>query len=309
MRENSDNVNFIKDTAKKLGFDACGIASPIILEKDVEYLKKWLSENKHGNIKYLEKNIEQKTDIRKLSGNAKSVIALVKNYYPEKKQDENSTYKISKYAYGNDYHVVMKDNANKLIQTLQKKFKDAEFKNFVDSNTILEKAWAARCGLGWVGKHTLLINKEMGSFVFIGIILTNLVLDYDEMNENHCGNCNACIDACPTHAIEKQYQLNASKCIAYHTIENSSPNIEDGEINTKDWIYGCDACQDACPWNKDIPFTQEPEFTPNQELLKMTKKDWENLDEKKFNKLFANSAVKRIGFEKLKKNIKTVPKT
>ena len=306
MRENSDNVNFIKNTAKKLGFDTCGIASPIILEKDVEYLKKWLSENKHGNIKYLENNIEQKTDIRKLSGNAKSVIALVKNYYPEKKQDENSTYKISKYAYGNDYHVVMKDNANKLIQTLQKKFKDAEFKNFVDSNTILEKAWAARCGLGWVGKHTLLINKEMGSFVFIGIILTNLVLDYDEMNENHCGNCNACIDACPTHAIEKQYQLNASKCIAYHTIENSSPNIEDGEINTKDWIYGCDACQDACPWNKDIPFTQEPEFTPNQELLKMTKKDWENLDEKKFNKLFANSAVKRIGFEKLKKNIENV---
>jgi len=306
MRENSDNVNFIKNTAKKLGFDTCGIASPIILEKDVEYLKKWLSENKHGNIKYLENNIEQKTDIRKLSGNAKSVIALVKNYYPEKKQDENSTYKISKYAYGNDYHVVMKANANKLIQALQKKFKDAEFKNFVDSNTILEKAWAARCGLGWVGKNTLLINKEMGSFVFIGIILTSLVLDYDEMNENHCGNCNACIEACPTHAIEKQYQLNASKCIAYLTIENSSPNIEEEKSNTKGWIYGCDACQDACPWNKDIPFTQEPEFTPNPELLKMSKKDWENLDEKKFNKLFANSAVKRIGFEKLKKNIENV---
>jgi len=308
MRENSDNVKFIKDTAKKLGFDACGIASPIILEKDIDYLKKWLSENKHGNIKYLEKNIEQKTDIRKLSGNAKSIIALVKNYYPEKKQEENTSYKIAKYAYGNDYHVVMKTNADKLIQTLQKKFKTAEFRKFVDSNTILEKAWAARCGLGWIGKNTLLINQNMGSFMFICIILTDLVLDYDEMHEDHCGNCNACTAACPTGAIEKQYQLNASKCIAYHTIENSSTNNQEEQINTKGWIYGCDACQDACPWNKEISFTKELEFTPNSDLLKMNNSDWENMDEKKFNKLFSNSAIKRIGFEKLKNNIKAVSK-
>ncbi len=306
MRENTDTVKFIKEIAKKIGFDSCGIASPVILEKDIEYLLNWLSENKHGNIKYLEKNIEQKSDLRKLSGNAKSVIALVQNYYPEKKQDENAFYKIAKYAYGKDYHAVLKTNAVKLIQALQKKFKSAEFKIFVDSNTILEKAWAARCGLGWIGKNTLLINQGTGSFMFICIILTDLVLDYDEMHENHCGNCNACIVACPMGAIEKPYQLNASKCIAYHTIENSSENDQEEQISTRGWIYGCDICQDVCPWNKEIPFTKEQEFKPNPDLLMMNKKDWEKLNEKKFNDLFKNSAIKRIGFEKLKKNIESV---
>lgn len=304
MRENTDAVKFIKNTAKKIGFESCGIASPVILEKDIEYLLKWLSENKHGNIKFLEKNIEQKSDLRKLSGNAKSVIALVQNYCPEKKQDENATYKIAKYAYGKDYHAVLKANANKLIKELQKKFSKAEFKIFVDSNTILEKAWAARCGLGWIGKNTLLINRKTGSFMFICIILTDLVLDYDEMHEDHCGNCNACIIACPAGAIEKPYQLNASRCIAYHTIEKSSGDEPEEPILTKGWIYGCDICQDVCPWNKEIPFTKESEFKPNPDLLMMNKKDWEKMNEKKFNDLFNNSAVKRIGFEKLKRNIK-----
>jgi epoxyqueuosine reductase len=302
MRANSDNVKFIKDTAKTIGFDGCGIASPMILEKDIEYLKKWLEENKHGNIKYLEKNIDKKTDPRKLSGNAKSVIALVQSYYPEKKQDENSTFKIARYAYGNDYHVVMKAKAEKFIQTLQKKFKDAEFKIFVDSNTILEKAWAARCGLGWIGKNTLLINQKMGSFMFIGIVLTDIVLDYDEMHQDHCGNCNICMTSCPTHAIEKPYQLNASRCIAYMTIEDSVSEYE-SQNNTYGWIYGCDICQDICPWNKNIPFTKEKEFIPNPELLSMNKNDWKKLNEKTYNKIFNNSAIKRIGFEKLKKNI------
>lgn len=304
MRKNSDSIKFIKDTAKKIGFDACGIASPVILEKDIEYLMKWLAENKHGNIKYLEKNIEKKSDIHKLSGNAKSVIALVQNYFPQDKQVETAKYKIAKYAYGKDYHAVLKNNAVKLIEELKKKFKNAEFKIFVDSNTILEKAWAARCGLGWIGKNTLLINQQTGSFMFICIILTDLMLDYDEMHENHCGNCNACINACPVGAIEKPYQLNASKCIAYHTIENSAAGLPDEDINTKGWIYGCDICQDVCPWNKDIPFTKEIEFTPNAELLKLQKADWEKLNEATFNHLFSQSAVKRIGFEKLKRNIK-----
>ncbi len=305
MRENTDTVKFIKDTAKKIGFDGCGIASPVVLERDVDYLIKWLSENKHGNIKYLEKNIEQKADIRKLSGNAKSVIALVQNYYPSKKQDENAVYKIAKYAYGNDYHAVMKTKAAEFILALQKKIKNAEFKIFVDSNTILEKAWAARCGLGWIGKNTLLLNKDIGSFMFICIILTDLVLDYDEMHEDNCGNCNACINACPVGAIEKPHQLNASKCIAYHTIESSSANVQDEPISTKGWIYGCDICQDACPWNNEIPFTKESAFKPNPDLLKMSKNDWEKLNEKTFEKLFKDSAIKRIGFEKMKKNIET----
>ena len=301
MRENSKNVQYIKDVAKKAGFDACGIASPTILEKDSQYLKQWLSENKQGNIKYLEKNIEQKTDIRKLLENTKSVIALIQNYYPEKKQNENTYYKIAKYAWGNDYHTVMKEKANTFIETLQTKYKKAKFKIFVDSNTILEKAWAARCGIGWIGKNTLLINKENGSFLFICIVLTDLELNYNEILEDNCGNCNECIDACPAKAVETPFHLNASKCIAYHTIEN---HISEENSNTNKWIYGCDICQDVCPWNQHIPFTKEEAFSPNPDILNMTSKQWETLDEKTFNKLFSKSAVKRIGFEKMKNNIK-----
>ena len=301
MRENSKNVQYIKDAAKKAGFDACGIASPTILEKDSQYLKQWLSENKQGNIKYLEKNIEQKTDIRKVLENTKSVIALIQNYYPEKNQNENAYYKIAKYAWGNDYHVVLKEKANTFIETLQSKYSKAKFKIFVDSNAILEKAWAARCGIGWIGKNTLLINKENGSFLFICIVLTDLELNYDEMLEDNCGNCNACIDACPTKAIEAPFHLNASKCIAYHTIENDT---SEEKINTKKWIYGCDICQDVCPWNQQIPFTKEKAFSPNPDILNITSKQWETLDEKTINKIFNKSAVKRIGFEKMKNNIK-----
>lgn len=304
MRKNSENVQFIKDLATKHGFDGCGIASPVVLNKDIEYLTRWIEEQKHGNIKYLEKNIAQKADIRKLSGNAQSVITLVQSYYPEKKQDENSTYKIAKYAYGKDYHEVMKTKAAELIQTLKKEYKSAEFRIFVDSNTILEKAWAARCGLGWIGKNTLLLNKKLGSYMFICVILTDLVLDYDEIYEDHCGNCNACINACPAKAIEKPYELNASKCIAYLTIENPKNDNLPEKGYTKGWIYGCDICQDACPWNKDIPFTREDLFKPNPDLLGKTRKDWEALNEKSFDKLFKESAVKRIGFDKLKRNIK-----
>jgi len=306
MRENSEIVQFIKDKAKALGFDGCGIASSVVLGKDIDYLQKWLAEQKHGNIKYLEKNIEQKADPKKLLGNAKSVIALIQSYNPSKKQDESAFYKIAKYAYGNDYHAVMKNKAVELIQKLQTKVKTAEFRIFVDSNTILEKAWAARCGLGWIGKNSLLINKKKGSFVFICIILTDLVLEYDEMHEDHCGNCNACLVACPVGAIEKPFQLNASKCIAYHTIEDASTEDIENKGYTKGWIYGCDICQDICPWNKDIPFTKEKDFKPNPDLVNMKKKEWEELNEKTFEKLFKDSAVHRIGFEKLKKNIKNV---
>ena len=303
MRESSDIVKFIKEKAKETGFDGCGIASPSILQKDIDYLTKWLSDRKHGNIRYLEKNIEQKADPRKILGKAKSIIALVKNYFPSEKQNDSAHFKIAKYAYGNDYHKVLKSKATVLVQTMQDKFKKAEFKIFVDSNTILEKAWAARCGLGWIGKNTLLINKKLGSFMFICIILTDIELEYDELLENHCGNCNACIEACPAGAIEKPFQLNASKCISCLTIEDYPSEQENVQESSRGWIYGCDICQDVCPWNKDIPVTKEPAFKPNHGILRMTRNDWEKLDEKTFEKLFKNSAVKRIGFEKMKKNI------
>jgi epoxyqueuosine reductase len=304
MKEKSDITQYIKNTAVKLGFDSCGIASPKVLEKDIAYYTKWISDRKHGNIAYLEKNITKRADPRKLFGNAKSVIALVQSYYPPKKQNDNAYYKIAKYAYGNDYHVVMKAKANELVGVLQEKIKTAEFHAFVDSNTILEKAWAARCRLGWIGKNTLLINKELGSFVFICIILTDLELDYDELHTDHCGSCNACVNACPAGAIEKPYQLNASKCFAYLTIENAERETSGETINTKGWIYGCDICQDICPWNNKIPYTKETGFMPNPALLKMTRKDFESLDETIFDKLFKDSAIKRIGLKKLMANIK-----
>jgi len=303
MRKSSGTVQFIKEKAIKSGFDGCGIASIVVLQKDIDYLTKWLIDQKHGDIKYLEKNIDQKADIRKILGNAKSVIALTLNYYPSERQIESAYYKVAKYAYGNDYHKVLKEKASLLVKSMQTKFKNAEFRIFVDSNSILEKAWAARCGLGWIGKNTLLINKKLGSFMFICIILTDLELEYDEMLEDHCGNCNACIEACPVGAIEKPHQLNASRCIAYHTIENMSSETQEMQVKTDKWIYGCDICQDVCPWNKDIPLTKEPAFKPNPRLLKMTKNDWEKLDEKTFENIFKDSAVKRIGFEKMKKNI------
>lgn len=302
MRKNSNAVQFIKDKAKELGFDGCGIASPVILEKDILYLKNWISGQKHGNIKYLEKNIDKKADPRKILGNAKSIITLIKSYNPSKKQSASSYYKIAKYAYGNDYHVVMKSKAARLIDEMMKKNKTAEFRIFVDSNSILEKAWAARCGLGWIGKNTLLINEKLGSFVFICVILTNLVLDYDELHNDNCGNCSACIDACPVNAIEMPYRLNASKCIACRTIESITDNPETGD-STKGWIYGCDICQDVCPWNINIPATNEPAFKPNPALLNMTKEGWKKINKKSFEILFKKSAVKRIGFEKLKNNI------
>ncbi len=303
MKERINTGQFIKDTAKKLGFDGCGIASPKVLEKDIAYYNKWISDRKHGNIAYLEKNISQKADPTKILKNTKSVIALVQSYNPDVKQNTEAHYKIAKYALGNDYHVVMKNKANLLIATLQKKIKNAEFKVFVDSNSILEKAWAARCGLGWIGKNTLLINKELGSYVFICIILTDLDLNYDELHEDHCGNCNACMVTCPANAIESPHQLNASKCLAYLTIEDKSTEVAEGKGKTKGWIYGCDICQDICPWNNVIPATTETGFVPNPALLKLTKKDFLNLDEKTFEKLFKNSAIKRIGFAKLKSNI------
>jgi len=303
MKERINTGQFIKDTAKKLGFDGCGIASPKVLEKDIAYYNKWIADRKHGDIAYLEKNISQKADPLKILKSTKSIIALVQSYNPKVKQHPDAHYKIAKYAYGNDYHVVMKNKANLLIAALQKKNKNAEFKVFVDSNSILEKAWAARCGLGWIGKNTLLINKELGSYVFICIILTDLDLNYDELHEDHCGNCSACVTACPAGAIENAHQLNASKCIAYLTIENKSTEIAENNGKTKGWIYGCDICQDICPWNMEIPATKEAAFIPNPSLLKLSKKDFQNLDEKTFEKLFKNSAVKRIGFEKLKSNI------
>lgn len=292
---------YIKEKALEIGFSACGIAKADFLKEEHEHLINWLNEKKQGTISYLEKNTEQKTDPRKILPEVKSVIGVIANYYPEEKQNPDSFYKITKYAYPRDYHVVLKEKISKLIDEIKIIEPDALFQFFVDGNHLLEKTWAIECGLGWRGKNSLLVNKNFGSFVLIGIILTSIELETDVKQKDFCGTCTKCIDTCPVTAIEKPFELSASKCIANFTIEQRK---DASTKNTFGWIYGCDICQDVCPWNKNIPFAQLNEFKPNPELLKMTKSDWENLNEENFNFLFNDSAIKRIGFEKIKRNIK-----
>ena len=308
----------IKAKAKESGFDFCGIAKAEPLTSQKEYNEDFVRKKLHLPFSYLETNLEKRLDPLKIMPDASSVITVLLNYYPDKIIPEEDNFIISKYAYGNDYYTVVKKKMDELIKFIISKnhpspegegpgVRLAKALGFVDSGSVLEKVWAQRCGLGWQGKNTLLINKHAGSFFFIGIILTNLELEPDHPETDHCGSCNKCLEACPTGALEQPYQLTISKCIAYHTIENTLSETQEIHGKTDRWIYGCDICQDVCPWNKDIPPTKESAFKPNPRLLKMIKNDWEKLDEKTFEKIFKDSAVKRIGFEKMKKNIENAP--
>jgi epoxyqueuosine reductase len=303
MIANHITAEFVKQKALAAGFSACGIAKTKFLEEDHKHYIQWLEEKKNGSISYLEKNVEQKTDPRKISSGFKSVIGCVISYYPLASQNSEAFYNVTKYAYARDYHLVLKEKLTALIDELKAAAPDATFEYFADSNRLLEKAWAIECGLGWRGKNSLLLNKEFGSFVFIGLILTSLELDADEKRKNLCGNCTKCVEACPVNALEKPFELYASRCITNITIEQKK-DISADNRNTHGWIYGCDLCQDACPWNQKLIPASQKIFSPNQEMLKLKKEDWENLDEEKFNILFKESALKRIGFEKLKSNIK-----
>ena len=304
MLQSIELTNQIKKIAANHGFDACGIAKPDVLEKEYNHLKQWIKEKKHGNMLYLEKNVDLKADPRIFFTKTKSLIALTQSYFPSQFQNDESFYKIAKYAYGNNYHWVLKEKINNFIKSILELKPDAWLKSFTDSNQLFEKAWAARCGLGWIGKNTVLINKKFGSFMFISIILTDIELEYDVTVENNCLNCEECIKACPVNALEMPYNLNASKCISYLTIENKNSETRKIKGETKGWIYGCDICQDVCPMNKSIPFAKEPLFKSNSKLLQMSKNEWEMLDEEKFLKLFNRSAIKRIGLKKIKENIK-----
>lgn len=297
--------DFVKSRALAAGFGECGIAKATFLEKEYKHYINWLKEKKQGSISYLEKNIEQKTDPRKIFPEIKSVIGGIINYYPSESQNTEALYKITKYAYGRDYHLVLKEKLTALINELKKAAPDATFQYFADSNRLLEKTWAIECGLGWRGKNSLLLNKKFGSYVFIGLIITSLELETDEKQKNHCGHCTKCIDACPVKAIEKPYELTAAKCITNFTIEQKN---DTSDHNTHGWVYGCDICQDACPWNQKLRPATDSDFIPNKEILEMRKEDWEKMDEEKFNHIFSQSAAKRIGFEKMKKNIQNVSK-
>lgn len=294
---------WIKDQAERLGFLSCGISKADFLEEEAPRLEKWLSENNNGQMQYMENHFDKRLDPRKLVEGSKSVISLLLNYYPEKVQQHDDAPKISKYAYGVDYHFVIKDKLKELLALMQEEIGEVGGRAFVDSAPVLDKAWAAKSGLGWRGKHSNLLSKQVGSFFFIAELIVDLELEYDQPVTDHCGSCTACIDACPTQAITEPYVVDGSKCISYFTIElkEQIPTEFSGKFD--DWIFGCDICQDVCPWNRFSKAHNEPLFNPHPKLLEMTKKDWEEITEDVFKEIFKKSAVKRTKFSGLTRNI------
>ena len=296
------NTQLIKQECKRLGFDYCGISKAGFLEEEAPRLETWLNKGMQGKRGYMERHFDKRLDPRLLVDNAKSVISLLLNYYPEKKQTI-ADYKISKYAYGEDYHEVIKEKLEELLRFIKQKIGDVNGRAFVDSAPVLDKAWAKKSGLGWIGKNANLINKQSGSFYFIAELIIDLDLEYDNAIKDYCGTCTKCIDACPTGAIVEPYVVDGSKCISYFTIELKENIPDDVKGKMDNWVFGCDVCQDVCPWNSfSIPH-QEKKFEPIPHLLDMTKRDWEELNENTFSRVFKNSAVKRTKFSGLKRNI------
>jgi epoxyqueuosine reductase len=304
MIQNKDKyTQLIKTEAKRLGFLSCGISKAEFLEDEAPRLENWLNKNMNGQMSYMENHFDKRLDPTKLVDDSKSVISLLLNYYPSEFQNTES-YQISKYAYGEDYHFVIKDKLKALLSYIQENIGEVSGRAFVDSAPVLDKAWAAKSGLGWVGKNSNLITQKVGSFYFIAELIVDLDLEYDPPVSDHCGTCTACIDSCPTDAIVSPYVVDGSKCISYFTIElkENIPTEVKGKFN--DWIFGCDICQDVCPWNKFSKPHQEPLFSPNRELISFAKKDWEEITQETFKKVFKNSAVNRTKLDGFVRNIK-----
>lgn len=299
----SKYTSLIKAEALRLGFMSCGISRAGFLEEEAPRLEAWLNNNMHGEMKYMENHFDKRLDPTKLVEGSKSVISLLLNYYPKETQTGDS-YKISKYAYGTDYHFVIKDKLKDLLQFMQTEIGEVNGRAFVDSAPVLDKAWAAKSGLGWIGKNSNLLTQKVGSFYFIAELIVDLELDYDTPVTDHCGTCTACIDACPTQAIVEPYKVDGSKCISYFTIElkEELPSSVKGQFD--DWMFGCDVCQDVCPWNRFSKPHREPLFDPHPDLLKMDRKDWKEITTETFNEIFRKSAVKRTKYSGLKRNLK-----
>ncbi|MBS1669261.1 MAG: tRNA epoxyqueuosine(34) reductase QueG [Bacteroidetes bacterium] len=303
----TESTLFVKKMATQLGFDYCGIARAMPLDEDARKLENWLNKGMHGTMKYMENHFELRVDPTKLLPGAKSVISLLMNYYPSEKQ-KDGTPKISKYAYGQDYHEVIRAKLNELLNLIRSKLGDLQGRGFVDSAPVLERAWAVKSGLGWVGKNGNLINKNNGSFLFIANLIIDLELEYDDpFAKDYCGTCTKCIDACPTDAILENKVVDGSKCISYFTIELKEMLIPDamkGKFNN--WIFGCDICQDVCPWNRFAKPTQEPAFTPIAEILNFSTKDWVEIKEESFKIIFRNSPLKRTKYNGIERNLKFI---
>ena len=304
MKQQEAYSTFIKEEAKALGFLSCGIAKAGFLEEEAPRLEQWLRQGRHGEMHYMENHFDKRLDPTKLVPGAKSVVSLLLNYHSPEKQSDPTAPKISTYAFGQDYHKVIKDKLYLLLARIRDRIGEVDGRIFVDSAPVMDKAWAAKAGLGWVGKNTNLIAKQVGSFFFIAEMILDLELAYDLPVADHCGSCTACIDACPTQALTAPYQIDGSKCISYATIElkNAIPDHFKGKMDG--WMFGCDVCQTVCPWNRFSTPHNETAFAPKAELLELKRQDWEELTEETFKRVFQKSAVKRTKYSGLTRNIR-----
>lgn len=304
----TSHTAIIKSAAARMGFSFCGIAKAEFLEDEAPRLEEWLQRGYQGKMSYLENYFDKRLDPRLLVPGAKSVITLGYNYYPAEDISQNSQLKIAKYAYGEDYHFVIKDKLKTLLAELRLSIGEIDGRAFVDSAPVMERAWAQRAGTGWVGKNSLLLNKQMGSFFFLAELIIDLELDYDSPVKDYCGTCTACMDACPTEAIPEPYVVDGSKCISYFTIELKEAIPEEVKGKFDNWIFGCDICQDVCPWNRFSNAHREKQFEPSEELKNLSKNDWKEITEEVFQQVFRKSAVKRTKLEGLQRNIAFVKK-
>ena len=296
--------------ARQMGFDACGVACATALEEESALMEQWLADEHEGEMGYLTRNKEKRYDPRLLVEGTKSIVTVLYNYFPQQQIGDHGRYKIAKYAYGADYHDVLKRKMRQLLERIEAQTGKLEgCRVFVDSAPVLDRAWAVRCGLGFIGKNTTLIHPKKGSFFFIGHLF--LPLELEETGSpltNRCGRCTRCIDACPTGALETPFQIDARKCISYLTIEYKGSLEGHDPAHFNGWMYGCDTCQDVCPYNRFALPNMEPEFQPSEQLLAMKEEDWKRLDKEGFETLFKHSAMQRAGYEGLKRNIEFISK-
>ncbi|WP_373513425.1 tRNA epoxyqueuosine(34) reductase QueG [Persicitalea sp.] len=299
-----ERSRLIKVKAAELGFDFCGVSKADFLEAEAPRLEDWLNRNHHGKMAYMANHFDKRLDPRKLMDGAKSVVSVLLNYYPEERLPEGpDDYKLSKYAYGTDYHFVLKDKLKDLLAFIHTDIGEVAGRAFVDSAPVMDKVWAARSGLGWVGKHSNLLNRDMGSFFFIGELILDLDLAPDGPVADYCGTCTRCVDACPTDAITEPYVVDGSKCISYFTIELKEAIPEEVRGKFENWVFGCDICQDVCPWNRFSRPQTTPEFDLSPELKAFTKSDWEEITEEVFKEIFRRSPMKRTKLAGLKRNV------
>ena len=302
MNPKERHTQLIKTKASAFGFQSCGISKATFLEEEANHLDRWLKNNYHGDMKYMENHFDKRLDPRLLVDGSKSVISLSYNYFPDKIIEADS-FKLSKYAYGEDYHNVIKDKLRNLVAELQAEIGEFSFRVFVDSAPVLEKAWARKSGIGWVGKNANLITKKNGSFYFLAEIICDLELLEDIPVTDHCGSCKKCIESCPTQAIISDKIIDGTKCISYATIELKEQIPDYFKDKMDDWMFGCDVCQDVCPWNRFSAPTLEEKFQPNSQLQSFTKQDWKDITQEIFSEVFKKSAVKRTKFAGLKRNL------